>query len=90
MNTHLHLLEAITSFCSFTEDALARERLMELILINSNSVVRKDIGACTDRYLENWQPLTGPAYQRISYGHDLENIWLLMEACKAAVLRKIS
>ena len=85
MNTHLHLLEAITSFCScFTEDALARERLMELILINSNSVVRKDIGACTDRYLEIWQPLTGPAYQRISYGHDLENIWLLMEACKVA------
>ena len=58
MNTHLHLLEAITSFYSFTEDALARERLIELILVNSNSVVRKDIGACTDQYLENWQPLT--------------------------------
>ena len=84
MNTHLHLLEAITIFYSFTEDALARERLIELILINSNSVVRKDIGACTDRYLENWQPLIGPAYQRISYGHDLENIWLLMKACKTA------
>ncbi len=84
MNTHLHLLEAITSFYSFTEDALARERLIELILVNSNSVVRKDIGACTDQYLENWQPLTAPDYQRISYGHDLENIWLLMKACKTA------
>ena len=84
MNTHLHLLEAITNFYSVTKDALARERLIELILINSNSVVRKDIGACTDRYLENWQPLTGPDYQRISYGHDLENIWLLMKACKGA------
>jgi cellobiose epimerase len=86
MNTHLHLLEAMTTFCELTEDTLARERLIELILVNSNSVVRKDIGACTDQYLENWQPLTGPDHQRISYGHDLENIWLLMKACKSAGL----
>ena len=86
MNTHLHLLEAITRFYDFNKDTLARERLIELILVNSNSVVRKDIGACTDQYLENWQPLTGPEHQRISYGHDLENIWLLMKACKSAGL----
>ncbi len=86
MNTHLHLLEAITRFCKFSEDVLARERLIELILVNSNSVVRKDMGACTDKYLENWRPLSGLEHQRISYGHDLENIWLLMEACKTAGL----
>ena len=70
MNTHLHLLEAMTTFYEFTKDTLARKRLIELILVNSNSVVRKDIGACTDQHLENWQPLTGPEHQRISYGHD--------------------
>jgi cellobiose epimerase len=86
MNTQLHLLEAITRFYNLTGDVLARERLIELILVNSNSVVRKDIGACTDRYLENWQPLAGPDHQRVSYGHDLENIWLLMEACKSVGL----
>ena len=84
MNTHLHLLEAITTFLTLSDEPVARERLIELILVNSNSVVRKDIGACTDKYLENWQPLHGPNYQRISYGHDVENIWLLMEACKTA------
>jgi mannobiose 2-epimerase len=65
-------------------ETTARERLIELILVNSNSVVRKNIGACTDQYLENWEPLQGPNHDRVSYGHDVENIWLLVEACKAA------
>jgi mannobiose 2-epimerase len=84
MNTHLHLLEAITTFVTLTDEPLARERLIELILVNSNSVVRKDIGACSDKYLENWQPFDGANDQRVSYGHDVENIWLLVHACEAA------
>lgn len=84
MNTHLHLLEAITTFLPLTDEPAARERLIELILVNSNSVVRKDIGACTEKHLENWQPFDGPNDLRVSYGHDVENIWLLMEACKTA------
>jgi mannose/cellobiose epimerase-like protein (N-acyl-D-glucosamine 2-epimerase family) len=82
MNTHLHLLEAMTTFVVLTDEPRARQRLVELIFVNSNSVVRKNIGACTDKYLENWQPLHGRAYDRVSYGHDLENIWLLEEACR--------
>src|SRR5262249_31117536 len=73
MNTHLHLLEAITTFVALTGEPAARERLIELILVNSNSVVRKDIGACSDKYLENWQPFDGASDQRVSYGHDVEN-----------------
>lgn len=83
MNTHLHLMEAITTYYLATEDPVALERLVELILIQSNSVVRKDLGACTDKYQKNWIPLHGPRYDRVSYGHDIENIWLLMEACNA-------
>ena len=84
MNTHLHLLEAITTFVALTDEPAARERLIELILVNSNSVVRKDIGACTEKYLENWQPFDGPNDRRVSYGHDIENVWLLMDACRTA------
>jgi mannose/cellobiose epimerase-like protein (N-acyl-D-glucosamine 2-epimerase family) len=84
MNTHIHLMEAITTFIALSGETTARERLIELILVNSNSVVRKNIGACTDQYLENWEPLQGPNHDRVSYGHDVENIWLLVEACKAA------
>jgi mannobiose 2-epimerase len=84
MNTHLHLMEAITAFLSLTGEVAARERLMELIMICSELVVRKDLGCCSDRHHEDWRPLRGHEHKRVSYGHDLENIWLLMEASHAA------
>lgn len=84
MNTHLHLMEAITTYYLATRDSVARERLVELIFVQSNSVVRKTIGACTDKYQLDWTPLHGPEFDRVSYGHDIENVWLLIEACDAA------
>ena len=83
MNTHLHLMEAMTTYYLATKDPTARDRLLELIFIQSNSVVRKTVGACTDKYQLDWTPLHGPEYDRASYGHDIENVWLLMEACDA-------
>jgi mannobiose 2-epimerase len=84
MNTHLHLLEAMTAFYRASKLPLARERLLELIAIQSNAVVRKGLGACTDKYRRNWEPVLTGDYARVSYGHDLENIWLLNDACDAA------
>ena len=84
MNTHLHLLEAMTTFYRASKLPLARERLLELINIESNAVVRKDLGACTDKYDRDWTTRLDAGYARVSYGHDIENIWLLMEACNAA------
>lgn len=83
MNTHLHLMEALTSYYRATADPTARERLLELVRIQSNTVVRKTKGACTDKYTLDWLPLHGPEYDRISYGHDIENVWLLIDACDA-------
>ncbi len=84
MNTHLHLLEAVTTFYRASKLPLARERLVELINIQSNTVVRKDIGACTDKYDRDWTPKLEGELARVSYGHDLENIWLLIDACDTA------
>jgi mannobiose 2-epimerase len=84
MNTHLHLLEAMTTFYRASKLPLARERLLELITIESNTVVRKSLGACTDKYGPDWQPKLEGAFARVSYGHDIENVWLLIDACKAA------
>ena len=84
MNTHLHLLEALTTFYRAGKVPLARERLLELINIESNTVVRKSLGACTDKYERDWTPRLDGEYARVSYGHDIENIWLLMDACDAA------
>ncbi|RPI25851.1 MAG: N-acylglucosamine 2-epimerase [Acidobacteria bacterium] len=84
MNTHLHLMEAVTTFYRASRLPQVRERLRELIDIESNSVVRKNLPACTDKYQPDWTPILGGAYARVSYGHDVENVWLLMDACDAA------
>lgn len=83
MNTHLHLLEAFTTYYHASQSELARKRLMELILIETNTVVRKDVGACTDRYERDWTPILTGNFASVSYGHDIENVWLVMDACKA-------
>ena len=83
MNTHLHLMEAFTTFYRLSCDSKARERLWELILVQSNTVVRKTLGACTDAHGSDWTPILDSGLDRVSYGHDLENIYLLMEACEA-------
>jgi mannobiose 2-epimerase len=84
MNTHLHLLEAVTTFYRASKMPLARARLLELINIEGNAVVRKNLGACTDKYDRNWTVRLDNNYARVSYGHDIENIWLLIDACDAA------
>jgi cellobiose epimerase len=86
MNTHLHLMEPLTTYFQASEEEWAKERLLELIQIQSNAVVRKHEGACTDKFTRDWQPVSSPEFDVVSYGHDLENIWLLMHACDAAGL----
>lgn len=83
MNTHLHLMEAMTTYYRLVGTPVARERLWELFQIQSNSVVRKDLGACTDQYERDWTPRLGPQLARVSYGHDIENIWLLADTLDA-------
>jgi cellobiose epimerase len=82
LNTHIHLLEAITVYYNLTKDSRAKERLIELIYIQSNSVVRKNFGVCTDKHTHYWRPLYEPGRVFVNYGHDLENIWLVIEAFK--------
>lgn len=84
MNTHLHLMEALTTFYRASKLPLARERLLELMAIESNAVVRKGVTVCTDQYQRDWTPILTGAGGRASYGHDLENIWLLVDAADAA------
>jgi mannobiose 2-epimerase len=82
MNTHLHLLESVAEYYRASHSPVARDRLFELITIQSNAVVRKELTACTDQYERNWTPILEGGAARVSYGHDLENIWLLADAMR--------
>jgi mannobiose 2-epimerase len=84
MNTHLHLMEAVARYYEVSREPLVRERLRELIMILSNAVLRKQVGVCTDQHHRNWLPLLGPEKSIVSYGHNIENIWLLMQATGSA------
>lgn len=83
MNTHLHLLEAFTTYVLAGAGPLARTRLAELIAIETQAVVRKRWVACTDKYQRDWTPILDEQHARVSYGHDLENIWLVVDALGA-------
>jgi mannobiose 2-epimerase len=82
MNTHLHLLEAITRFYEVSADAAARERINELMLVLSSAVVRKHIGACSNLHARDWTPVLDRRQSFVSYGHDLETGYLLTRACE--------
>lgn len=83
MNTHLHLLEAYTTYVRAGAPPRARERLAELVAVESHAVIRKRWMASTDRHRRDWSPVLDDADLRISYGHDLENIWLIADALHA-------
>lgn len=87
MNTHLHLMEAFrTYYLAFGTDR-GRRRLHELLDICTTTVVRTGFGACTDKYTSEWQPkLDDEDFRIVSYGHDLENVWLSMDAAAALSL----
>ncbi len=84
MNTHVHLLEAMTAFYRAGQLPLARKRLLELIGVETDKVVRKNVVACTDKHEPDWTPILTGSAATVSYGHGLENIWLVADACDAA------
>ena len=83
MNTHLHLMEALTTYVRTGAPALARERLAELVAVESQAVIRRGWAASSDRHRRDWTPVLEGAAARSSYGHDLENIWLIVDALRA-------
>lgn len=83
MNTHLHLMEAMTALYRASQEARVAESLRELMAIEALAVIRKAPVAATDKFNRDWTPRLEPEFARVSYGHDIENIWLLVDAAAA-------
>lgn len=77
-NITLHLLEALTPYYQQTQDPLAHNRLLELLLILSNTILQKKAGSCTNYHTQSWHPCTDPM-SAVRFGLDLETIWLMIE-----------
>ena len=78
MNTMLHIMEAYTNFASISTDDKAAKRLCEIIRLFQDNIISP-----AHHFLlyfnSDWSPLS----DHISYGHDIEGSWLLLEAAEA-------
>ncbi len=75
MNTHIHLLEAMTQLYEVWKDDLVRSRLQELLAIVRDKVC-VDPGVMNLYFTNDWRPI--PDHD--SYGHDVETAYLMLEA----------
>ena len=75
MNTHLHLLEAYTSLCRVDDSDKTRNSLRQQLYVMLNKIVDHDIHHYFYYQARDWKPTT----PEISFGHDIEGSWLMME-----------
>ena len=78
MNTHIHLLEALTGLFEVWPDATVRKRLNEVFLIVRDRI-NVPPGCLNLFFTPDWRPV--PDHD--SFGHDVETAYLLVEASAA-------
>lgn len=78
MNTHLHILEAYTSLYQIWPDEKLKEQIVQLLKNFRDQIVDEQTGHLILFFDENWNRRSST----ISYGHDIEAAWLLLEAAE--------
>ncbi|RZK22949.1 MAG: N-acyl-D-glucosamine 2-epimerase [Hymenobacter sp.] len=78
MNTHLHILEAYATLYQVWPDPALRRQLAALLLDFADRIIDPQTHHLRLFFDENWQPK--PA--AVSFGHDVEAAWLLLEAAE--------
>ena len=79
MNTHLHLLEAFTALHAVWPDPLLAERIRTLLELFLERIISHEGDHVVGFFTERWEPRS----TKISFGHDIETSWLLVEGAHA-------
>jgi cellobiose epimerase len=75
MNTHIHLLEALSQLYEVWKDDTLRQRLEEMLAIVRDKICVSP-GVMNLYFTNDWRPI--PDHD--SYGHDVETAYLMLEA----------
>jgi cellobiose epimerase len=92
-NSSIHLLESFTELYSVWKDPLLKERLNEMLLLIRDTMIGNK-GYLTLFFYPDWRPVTNRDSSReiilerrnvdhVSFGHDVETAFLMMEASEA-------
>jgi len=76
MNTHLHVLEAYTSLYRIWQDPALKMQILQLTDNFFDYFIDKNTHHLSLFFDENWNRKSST----VSYGHDIESSWLLLEA----------
>ena len=78
MNTHLHILEAYSNLYRVCPNAALKSNLEDLITLFLSRFYNKNTRHFNLFFDEKWNQKG----RLISFGHDIETVWLLLEAAK--------
>ena len=78
MNTHLHMIEAYTCLLRTDKSKFMQNKVREHLYVMLNKIVDHDIHHYYYFQDRAWNPTT----QEISFGHDIEGSWLMMETAE--------
>ncbi|TDG37278.1 N-acyl-D-glucosamine 2-epimerase [Pedobacter changchengzhani] len=78
MNTHLHILEAYTNLYRCWPDANLKSKIVILLAVFDEHILNQSTKHLVLFFDEKWNT----NYNIVSYGHDIEASWLMLEAAE--------